>query len=132
MCFYYTVFFFSSRRQDTKLALVTGVQTCALPISSSRLRIEQQWKSRMPTRLVRVADPASRPSVRRVQRTQQPLPPRLLRPFPYRHRADRHSVVWVKSVSERVDIGGCRSPEQNISDNISFSINPHTTHKIVH
>src|SRR3546814_10102942 len=31
LCF---VFFFSSRRRHTRCALVTGVQTCALPISS--------------------------------------------------------------------------------------------------
>src|SRR3546814_3055616 len=31
LCF----FFFSSRRRHTRCALVTGVQTCALPISSS-------------------------------------------------------------------------------------------------
>src|SRR3546814_14666206 len=30
----YFVFFFSSRRRHTRCALVTGVQTCALPISS--------------------------------------------------------------------------------------------------
>src|SRR3546814_2716615 len=30
MCFF---FFFSSRRRHTRCALVTGVQTCALPIS---------------------------------------------------------------------------------------------------
>src|SRR3546814_9997966 len=30
------VFFFSSRRRHTRCALVTGVQTCALPISASR------------------------------------------------------------------------------------------------
>src|SRR3546814_9051077 len=29
-------FFFSSRRRHTRCALVTGVQTCALPISSRR------------------------------------------------------------------------------------------------
>src|SRR3546814_18312905 len=29
-------FFFSSRRRHTRCALVTGVQTCALPISSDR------------------------------------------------------------------------------------------------
>src|SRR3546814_5557567 len=29
------VFFFSSRRRHTSFALVTGVQTCALPISAS-------------------------------------------------------------------------------------------------
>src|SRR3546814_1813963 len=30
------VFFFSSRRRHTRCALVTGVQTCALPICSAR------------------------------------------------------------------------------------------------
>src|SRR3546814_9645886 len=30
-----SLFFFSSRRRHTRCALVTGVQTCALPISSS-------------------------------------------------------------------------------------------------
>src|SRR3546814_7405283 len=30
------VFFFSSRRRHTRCALVTGVQTCALPISQGR------------------------------------------------------------------------------------------------
>src|SRR3546814_6948362 len=34
MCF----FFFSSRRRHTRCALVTGVQTCALPISNKRRR----------------------------------------------------------------------------------------------
>src|SRR3546814_6905696 len=29
----YDIFFFSSRRRHTRCALVTGVQTCALPIS---------------------------------------------------------------------------------------------------
>src|SRR3546814_7282924 len=32
MDFYFLVFFFSSRRRHTRCALVTGVQTCALPI----------------------------------------------------------------------------------------------------
>src|SRR3546814_18858852 len=31
--FSFSVFFFSSRRRHTRCALVTGVQTCALPIS---------------------------------------------------------------------------------------------------
>src|SRR3546814_9797460 len=31
------VFFFSSRRRHTRCALVTGVQTCALPISGSAM-----------------------------------------------------------------------------------------------
>src|SRR3546814_17646967 len=32
-------FFFSSRRRHTRCALVTGVQTCALPISRSQARL---------------------------------------------------------------------------------------------
>src|SRR3546814_5364754 len=32
-CVRYSFFFFSSRRRHTRCALVTGVQTCALPIS---------------------------------------------------------------------------------------------------
>src|SRR3546814_7956301 len=31
-CFMHMIFFFSSRRRHTRCALVTGVQTCALPI----------------------------------------------------------------------------------------------------
>src|SRR3546814_1171360 len=35
-CLYFILyFFFSSRRRHTRCALVTGVQTCALPISST-------------------------------------------------------------------------------------------------
>src|SRR3546814_4361086 len=33
MCVSFIFFFFSSRRRHTRCALVTGVQTCALPIS---------------------------------------------------------------------------------------------------
>src|SRR3546814_14740977 len=33
LCVVYCCFFFSSRRRHTRCALVTGVQTCALPIS---------------------------------------------------------------------------------------------------
>src|SRR3546814_5558375 len=33
-------FFFSSRRRHTRCALVTGVQTCALPILFSELKLE--------------------------------------------------------------------------------------------
>src|SRR3546814_19896050 len=34
ICIYLCFFFFSSRRRHTRCALVTGVQTCALPILS--------------------------------------------------------------------------------------------------
>src|SRR3546814_9619693 len=36
----YVFFFFSSRRRHTRCALVTGVQTCALPISGAVLALE--------------------------------------------------------------------------------------------
>src|SRR3546814_5304807 len=42
VCLYYlyafSLFFFSSRRRHTRCALVTGVQTCALPICGSPAR----------------------------------------------------------------------------------------------
>src|SRR3546814_4388974 len=42
LCLYnwYGMFFFSSRRRHTSCALVTGVQTCALPIFRDDLNIE--------------------------------------------------------------------------------------------
>src|SRR3546814_10379055 len=43
MCFLIIyVFFCSSRRRHTSCALVTGVQTCALPIFG-KYRVHQQW-----------------------------------------------------------------------------------------
>src|SRR3546814_4903094 len=36
VCFLLCFFFFSSRRRHTRCALVTGVQTCTLPISEMR------------------------------------------------------------------------------------------------
>src|SRR3546814_7448913 len=45
-------FFFSSRRRHTRCALVTGVQTCALPISGiHRLGAENPATPRQPLRL---------------------------------------------------------------------------------
>src|SRR3546814_8099753 len=40
MSVFCVIFFFSSRRRHTRCALVTGVQTCALPISRERIRLE--------------------------------------------------------------------------------------------
>src|SRR3546814_4003015 len=37
-CLILLLFFFSSRRRHTRCALVTGVQTCALPICSTPFR----------------------------------------------------------------------------------------------
>src|SRR3546814_6938257 len=38
--FYVFFFFFSSRRRHTRCALVTGVQTCALPILGARFTLD--------------------------------------------------------------------------------------------
>src|SRR3546814_19496081 len=46
-------FFFSSRRRHTRCALVTGVQTCALPISRRQAAIQKKLcgaKRKRPTR----------------------------------------------------------------------------------
>src|SRR3546814_5610250 len=55
------LFFFSSRRRHTRCALVTGVQTCALPISASFDRVTCRFG------LMFVSDvPAALAEVRRV------------------------------------------------------------------
>src|SRR3546814_9365198 len=53
------LFFFSSRRRHTRCALVTGVQTCALPISRSA------WKARTrPWAEARSISPGQRNTIR--------------------------------------------------------------------
>src|SRR3546814_6720541 len=73
------LFFFSSRRRHTRCALVTGVQTCALPIFAAQDAILDQLETHEST--VSSARARSR---------------------------DRKSVVSGKSVSVRVDVGGRR------------------------
>src|SRR3546814_10870873 len=52
--------FFSSRRRHTRCALVTGVQTCALPISSLRQQYNENFKGKNPAEyLPVVARPAN-------------------------------------------------------------------------
>src|SRR3546814_8385790 len=53
MCYFITLFlfclfffFFSSRRRHTRCALVTGVQTCALPISPGTFVLVDQYVDR--------------------------------------------------------------------------------------
>src|SRR3546814_5356059 len=57
------VFFFSSRRRHTRCALVTGVQTCALPISAATFGGELGYDFGV------VRDPARVPSSWRSVRT---------------------------------------------------------------
>src|SRR3546814_9546507 len=56
-----SLFFFSSRRRHTRCALVTGVQTCALPISLNSV-IEE------------IVDPALRRAERRLLPPAEPTP----------------------------------------------------------
>src|SRR3546814_15193785 len=42
------LFFFSSRRRHTRCALVTGVQTCALPIAGAKLGIDAERGEEFP------------------------------------------------------------------------------------
>src|SRR3546814_3535125 len=45
LCSVLCCFFFSSRRRHTRCALVTGVQTCALPISGVAVAVLQQGQA---------------------------------------------------------------------------------------
>src|SRR3546814_13162662 len=126
---YSVLFFFSSRRRHTRCALVTGVQTCALPISAQRRRPRHAHHVRPG--LSRL-DIAALPDAPKGKRNQQPAAdmdaeldpaaPRALQIETMRaecaeeepeqkskaHRSDRKSVVEGKGVSERVDNGGRR------------------------
>src|SRR3546814_3725298 len=68
-CHLCVIFFFSSRRRHTRCALVTGVQTCALPISRLTTR-----KSRPPD--PNTTTPGSTESVTPLPPTAAPSPPR--------------------------------------------------------
>src|SRR3546814_9440751 len=57
-------FFFSSRRRHTRCALVTGVQTCALPISMSAI-IPRSEHPRPACRFSRSATRRASPATRR-------------------------------------------------------------------
>src|SRR3546814_1701458 len=52
------VFFFSSRRRHTRCALVTGVQTCALPIYLAQATVRPQGAEEQNSPLATLIDPA--------------------------------------------------------------------------
>src|SRR3546814_19586132 len=101
----FVFFFFSSRRRHTRCALVTGVQTCALPIavtsstatgSAAAVCNRRRRLTLSPWRLA-ISSAYSTPSAA-VRRTAGPGGAPL--------RADRKSVVWGKRVSVRLDLVG--------------------------
>src|SRR3546814_5980106 len=77
------IFFFSSRRRHTRCAVVTGVQTCALPIYSgwkivSRARRDEEPADLLPLNADLSSQAFHRPRFLRprnsaAQRLQQPL-----------------------------------------------------------
>src|SRR3546814_18065819 len=107
-------FFFSSRRRHTRCALVTGVQTCALPIS--RPRTCPGGRSNRSCR-------APRPRRNR---------PRRAAPAPRRRCRDRKGVVEGKSVSVRVDFGGRRIIKKKKQTHTITTDQKQTTHCYTH
>src|SRR3546814_21105541 len=104
-----TVFFFSSRRRHTICALVTGVQTCALPISlfptiSSGVTRKQDSNTRVPKR----EHDAEIVLFFTLEYARLIFPDSFAVAALHPEVRDRKSVVSGKSVSVRVDIGGRR------------------------
>src|SRR3546814_17174059 len=113
------LFFFSSRRRQTRCALVTGVQTCALPISARANRDRRGRRGPRGRRRLRPGSgpPWGRPAAGPTAATRHRRPPRSVAPgrHPARTgsgRRARKRVVLGKSGSVRVDIGGCRIIKQ--------------------
>src|SRR3546814_2573192 len=92
------VFFFSSRRRHTRCALVTGVQTCALPIYPD-LAIGAAGVGLVGDKTDRARHRTC--AVKRALRSRERFDAREV-------IGDRKSVVLGKSVSVRVDLGGRR------------------------
>src|SRR3546814_16993368 len=115
----YTVssFFFSSRRRHTRCALVTGVQTCALPISrgaaGADLVVEAEHLAELDD-LDFVGGVDADPEAGLADRLHQPqrlqqIERKLAGDVDRLHlRLDRKSVGAGKSGSVRVDLGGRR------------------------
>src|SRR3546814_19727050 len=108
------LFFFSSRRRHTRCALVTGVQTCALPIS---VRYANQLPPQIESLVVDLKRNKPHWGARKIREL---LVQRLagdvrvpakstLHTVLHRHGLDRKSDVSGKTAHVRVDLGGRRS-----------------------
>src|SRR3546814_2339410 len=87
-------FFFSSRRRHTRCALVTGVQTCALPIS---------WEADAPRLDARLAGLEVR-SPRRIVLSRHANAPRADGWTPEHVRGD--GVVWINGPTDIATLAG--------------------------
>src|SRR3546814_19114549 len=100
-------FFFASRRRHTRCALVTGVQTCALPISDARAGAAGDERRRDGGRQLDHLCPRLLRRNRRACRADD-RSGEMRRHVYQSYAVDRKSVVEGKSVSVRVDLGGRR------------------------
>src|SRR3546814_19260038 len=113
---FYLCFFFSSRRRHTRCALVTGVQTCALPISLSAASAERGRETSGRTAVMVRPRPATLSRSRHLSGNWRARHGRVpWRSFPdgtarrgTEGRGDGKSVVDGKSVSVGVELGGRR------------------------
>src|SRR3546814_19443264 len=143
MRFLVVVFFFASRRRHTRCALVTGVQTCALPIWQRRALRQRAHDGRIFAFEQRQAGVRPEPCAGAVGLTGGGIerhgrnsngPGNHLRctccrcrrsttitygrgattpAAPWSSTPDRKSVVWGKGVAVRVDLGGRRINKKN-------------------
>src|SRR3546814_12217790 len=127
-CLFPMYFMFSSIRRHTRCALVTGVQTCALPIYPTdagrpEARCQELGRAsasnRHPSKLSQKRAPAGR-----AKAWCQGLHERFRTRAAERWTVDRKSVVWGKSVSAQVDPGGRRiiKTKNNTSRSIEKTI----------
>src|SRR3546814_13683484 len=99
-CGFYDCFFFSSRRRHTRCALVTGVQTCALPICLVHA-LKDRFSEEEAAALA--LDNAATFYLAGHETTANALT----------WTVDRKSVVQGKRVSVSVDLGGRRLIKKN-------------------
>src|SRR3546814_19355958 len=107
-CILFVLFFFSSRRRHTRCALVTGVQTCALPIWPPAIAAPR-LQDRRHRRSVRGRRPSTHRHACRCARTGRHRHRRTPR---HRHRARRSSAPADRSEERRVGkecVSTCRS-----------------------
>src|SRR3546814_412942 len=90
--FFVCFFFFSSRRRHTRCALVTGVQTCALPISDRTASPFPPPRALARHRPPVAADPPSRAPRERSLRFAARARPPASRPMLRRCRRDRRAT----------------------------------------
>src|SRR3546814_17056978 len=105
------MFFFSSRRRHTICALVTGVQTCALPIALNhedvRVRVDFALILVLLSALTGLIWLADRLLFAKARQQRAAAASDNAAPEPVIvEYADRKSVVEGKSVAVRVDLGG--------------------------